>query len=160
MTSVAILIFFVIFIIFVCKISNYKKTKSMHSKKKHQMHMPNLGHCGPNCKCGPVCKHTMYDRVNYSDSQVHGSHDAQMGLNELEQDTQTRGYVPYANQPDHVGNMWKTDQSQMNTMCNGDSKIYSYESDIQTPMRGKMVNMDVGDVSGMHIVSRFGSTSS
>lgn len=158
MTSIAILIFVIIFIIFMCKIHNYSKTKSMTHKKKH--HMPNRGHCGPNCKCGPVCKHNMYSRMDHSDSQAHGVHDAQMGLNELEQDTQTRGFVPYANQPDHVGNMWKTDQSQINETCHGPSKIHSYTADIQTPMRGKVVNMGVDDVSNMHVMSRFGCTAS
>jgi len=159
MTSIAILIFVIIFIIFVCKV-RYSKQKYMAHKKKYHAHTLSRGHCGPNCKCGPVCKHDMYSRMDHSDSQAHGAHDEQMGLNDLEQHTQTRGFVPYANQPDHVGNMWKTDQSQINEVCHGPSKIHSYTADVQTPMRGKVVNMGVNDVSNMHVISRFGCTAS
>lgn len=144
MTSVAILIFFIIFIIFVSASHNSRKQKKMQPKRAPRIHISK-------------CKHTEDPHHVHSDLHV----DAPvMGLNELEQDTQTRGYVPYANQPDHVGNLWKSDQSQINESCHGPSQIHSYQADIQTPMREKVVNLGVNGVSDMHIMSRFGCISS
>lgn len=80
-----------------------------------------------------------------------------VGLTEVEQHTRSRGYVPHANQPDHVANLWKCDQSQ----CSQDDSISrnEYYTDKAQP-RSKSVNMLTEDVSNMHKVSRFAATRS
>lgn len=87
---------------------------------------------------------------------------AQKGLNELEQTTQSRGYIPHANQPNHVANMWKCDQSQKAArIYDGTGReVGTIESDDHVIVRGKTVNLCVGDASEMHLTSRFSSTSS
>ena len=154
MTSIAILTIFVIFIIFVSRSGrSYKQKKksvrfmlppkSMH--KCHHKHTCNCAHCR---------------KQHIPDMVIDFVGNENSGLNELEQDTQTKGFVPYANQPNHVDNMWKSDQSQGTEAYSGANEISLYESDIQTPMRAKMVNMDIDDTSNMHIMSRFGCTGS
>lgn len=84
-------------------------------------------------------------------------HASVMGLNEVELNTRSRGYVPHANQPNHVANLWKCDQSH----CDQDESLYrnEYNTDI-TPMRTPAAHMTNDDVSNMHLTSRFGSVTS
>jgi hypothetical protein len=154
MTGIAVLIFLVIFIIITCSVHNSPK------KYQHKQGTNMQRKCGyPKCKCPAGkcgCKHSVSMRGMESN---HVMHDQMSGLQELEQDTKIRGCVPYANQPDHVGNMWKSDQSQTSESCGRDAS-QSYEDDIETPMRGKVVNLHPSDSSNMHIISRFGCTPS
>jgi hypothetical protein len=78
-------------------------------------------------------------------------------INDAAQDTQTRGLVPSANQPDHGLNMWKSEASTFAGIpddTDGDGAISYFES------KGKLVNQSVKDVSDMHLSSRFASESS
>jgi hypothetical protein len=79
----------------------------------------------------------------------------QRGLNDVEQSTISRGVVPYQNQPDHVANLWKCDYSHPRTLEGAGCLDTIFASDYPTPLRGAMVNQNVGDVSNMHLVSRF-----
>lgn len=83
------------------------------------------------------------------------------GLNELEQNNVSRGTVPLANQPDHTQNLWKCDQSHDSgdLNCTDTHNGESITAEIYTPIRGKAVNQGLGDISDMHMVSRFGTTS-
>jgi hypothetical protein len=79
------------------------------------------------------------------------------GLNEVEQNTKSRGIVPYANQPNHVANLWKGDHSH----CSQEEAIdRNDEKSDAMPRRNKVMNMGRDQVSNMHIVSRWGCTSS
>lgn len=82
------------------------------------------------------------------------------GLNEIEQTTQSRGYIPYANQPDHVANLWKCDQSHCENLSKDRDEMQDYIADVYIPSRAKVVNLHIKDASNMHITSRFASTSS
>lgn len=87
------------------------------------------------------------------DSQTHS------GLKEIEQTPRSRGMVPTQNQPDHIANLWKCDSSLSNIMvCEQMDKPIAY--DFVTPLRGKVVNMNVNEASEMQKISRFGSVSS
>ena len=85
------------------------------------------------------------------------THPKSYGLREIEQGTSSRGHVPYANQPDHTANLWKTDPSH----CDQDTLLVrnEYQSDF-TPQRNKYTNFDVAGASNMHLTSRFVAESS
>jgi hypothetical protein len=77
-------------------------------------------------------------------TQSHG------GLREVEMTPVSRGVVPVQNQPNHVANLWKCDlfQSQSNTMvCEQADTPVAF--DFITPVRGKVVDMDVKDALDM-----------
>lgn len=161
MSSTSILVIFVILVIYMF----YGHGNSI-KKVSHRQ-----SYAKPTHRHGPGCRHANPHR-DHSDPHDHLANDERqhqvLGLNELEQDPQTRGFVPYANQPDHVGNMWKTDRSQSGASecgctseCPHNTKKYnSYESDIYTPLRERAINQNIADVSNMHIISRFGCVSS
>lgn len=93
--------------------------------------------------------------VNKLDTKSEG------GLREIEMTPISRGIVPVQNQPNHVANLWKCDisQSQSNAMvCEEADTPVAF--DFITPVRGKIVNMDVDDSANMQKISRFGSVSS
>jgi len=78
-------------------------------------------------------------------------------INDAAQDTQSRGLVPSANQPDHTGGLWKSEDSSFAGIpddTDGDVANEYYAS------KGKIVNQNVNDASNMHIISRFSSESS
>jgi hypothetical protein len=77
------------------------------------------------------------------------------GLNDLTQDTSSRGFMPLNNQPNHTTNLWKSGCSHPD-IDNLGNIITSVSSDLQTPIRGKVVYYTPHDVSNMHLVSRFG----
>lgn len=155
MDSMGILIVFIIFIIYMWYRCPAARGKSV-SRKMYSR--PRL--IAPVHSDGSECTNPHSHHRDHSDPHGYNAQYEIVGLNELEQDPQTRGFVPYANQPDHIGNMWKSDQSQSNGSGCGSNKYNSYEADIYTPIRDMAVNQDLFDVSNMHILSRFGSTSS
>jgi hypothetical protein len=74
---------------------------------------------------------------------------------DVEQDPRSRGLVPQQKQPDHIANLWKCDHSQpkhANTVCSERDARFTYG----VTMRRPVVNQNVGDVSNMHKISRFG----
>jgi hypothetical protein len=78
-------------------------------------------------------------------------------LNDAAQDTQSRGLVPSANQPDHNLNLWKSEASTFAGIpddTDGDAANEYFAS------KGKLVNQNVDDVSNMHMASRFSSEGS
>jgi hypothetical protein len=95
------------------------------------------------------------------------------GLNDMEQTPQTRGYVPMMNQPDHISNLWKSDDSQQN---NNSPYKQEYKEkylnefmvvaptnappEKETPIKASAVSMSVKDTSKSHITTRFASDSS
>lgn len=80
------------------------------------------------------------------------------GLNELEQSTRSRGYVPEILQPNHTANLWKCEYSHPQ-MSNGHLDTV-FASDYPTPIRGGAVHLNVSDNSCAHKLSRFGSVDS
>lgn len=84
-------------------------------------------------------------------------HAAVAGLHEVELNTRTRGYVPHANQPNHVANLWKCDQSHCDQEDMTDRNEYNSEANV---VRGAVVNMSNDDASNMHLTSRFGGVKS
>jgi hypothetical protein len=86
----------------------------------------------------------------------------QKGLNELEQDTMFRGVIPQQNQPDHIANLWKCENSHPKILEGAGAGCMDtvFASDYPTPLRGAAVNQNVDDVSNMHLVSRFAVTRS
>lgn len=83
-------------------------------------------------------------------------HASVMGLHEVEQNTRMRGYVPHANQPNHVSNLWKCDQSQ----CTQDDMMMRNDYMTDTaPVRAPS-GADAQDSSNMHITSRFATVPS
>ena len=78
-------------------------------------------------------------------------------INDAAQDTQSRGLVPSANQPDHIEGFWKSEDSSFVGIpddTDGDVANAYYAS------KGKIVNQNVSEVSNMHITSRFSSETS
>jgi hypothetical protein len=73
-------------------------------------------------------------------------------LNEAEQDTQTRGSVPPMNQPDHVANFWKSDQSQSSEFYQN-NKQDMFDKYMGT--KGSAAIMNPTQASNMHVTSRF-----
>lgn len=73
-------------------------------------------------------------------------------LNEAEQDTQTRGSVPPMNQPDHVANFWKSDQSQSSEFYQN-NKQDMFDKYMGT--KGSAATMNPTQASNMHVTSRF-----
>lgn len=82
------------------------------------------------------------------------------GINDMEQTTVTRGYVPTANQPDHVANLWKCDQSHCDTPNQYNDELQDQVADVYIPSRTKVVNLHLKDASDMHVTSRFSSVAS
>lgn len=78
-------------------------------------------------------------------------------VHETEQDTQTRGVVPSMNQPNHIANFWKSDQSQTSdgSDCDKQSTLDFYRCS-----KNNAVNQDTKDVSNMHLTSRFATLKS
>lgn len=74
-----------------------------------------------------------------------------VGMHELELDTQVRGQVPHANQPDHTSNLWKCDRSH----SSHEDILEGFVNADDYMNRAKIVNQDVKDSSDMHIMSRF-----
>lgn len=109
-------------------------------------------------------KHKMYSEPpSYYSADVErtavieGDTMTQRGLNELEQDTRSRGIVPEADQPNHIANLWKCDAEIPIKDCAYSSPmVYDYD----TQLRDKVVNMDQNENLNMHVLSRFGSTCS
>ncbi len=87
--------------------------------------------------------------IKPDDLELDDNEPSTYGLNELEQTTQSRGMVPTLNQPDHTSNLWKCDQSQYS--IDGQS----YEADICTPLRSKVISQSPSDISRSHLTSRF-----
>lgn len=78
-------------------------------------------------------------------------------LNDAAQDTQSRGIVPNANQPDHSMNMWKSEDSSFAGIPDDSTED---AANAYYASKGKLVNQDVSDVSNMHMTSRFSSEGS
>jgi hypothetical protein len=97
-------------------------------------------------------------RYRLCDSDNAVNNDRQRGLSELQQTPRSRGLVPGVNQPDHISNLWKCDQSHPKIRSDGQYDT-SFGSDYPTYIRGAVVNMQVEDVSGMHL-TRFGAINS
>jgi hypothetical protein len=81
------------------------------------------------------------------------------GMNELENSTQSRGRVPYANQPNHIANRWKCDYTHPMAKSNKDGVVnIDFTEDTYSPLRSAVTNMNVQDCSDQHLSTRFGST--
>lgn len=146
MFSIALLVFLIIFAIFIMFIySKYYAKKSHTNNKKHSTH-----------------DKTLYgqqdtSRPNAIDEQTQEVH---IGLNEMDQNTASRGRIPFANQPDHTANMWKTHRShddEPNCIHQEDNSV---NAEVFTPVRGKVVNMKTDSASNMHLTSRFATSKS
>ncbi len=113
------------------------------------------------CNC-PKCKRENAGKHNdiFAGELLSESSLQQRGLNDLVQDTGSRGYVPYQNQPDHVANFWKCDYSHARQQEGAGCLDTVFASDYPTPLRGAAVNQDVGGVSNMHLISRFAAVRS
>lgn len=111
------------------------------------------------CNCAKCNKQRMMKQFNMRQMpEVQDS--MQRGLFDMEQDTVSRGIVPYQNQPDHIANLWKCDYSHPKTLEGAGCLDTIFASDYPTPLRGSAVNQSVGDVSNMHLISRFATISS
>ncbi len=112
------------------------------------------------CKCGGLhCPECRLIHIQSFHNEFEENSPTSRGLNEIEQTTRSRGYIPEVNQPNHTANLWKCDQSHPQLKNDGQRDTV-FDSDYPTPLRGSMVNMNVYDVSDMHLLSRFGSINS
>ncbi|MGL5936557.1 MAG: hypothetical protein ACRCZI_13165 [Cetobacterium sp.] len=139
---ISVIIVIMILLILVKAIGKRKTRKQLSSKQQNPLynHSDNPTY---DLGCGNGSR-----KVACSDDL----HASVMGLHEVEQNTRSRGYIPHANQPNHVANLWKCDQSQCNQEDMSDRN--EYNSDI-TPVRNPVVQMDSNGSSNMHITSRF-----
>ena len=81
----------------------------------------------------------------------------QQSMHETVLDTQSRGYVPPMNQPDHIANFWKTDTSQYDGQAYGDNQD---TFDVYMCTKNNAINQTMADASHMHLASRFLTLSS
>ncbi len=141
MAGILLVILFVLIFLMSCQKKSVVKSKCTCKSVKPESHFTDIDD-----------ERIAVDKL---DTKSHG------GLREIEMTPVSRGMVPIQNQPNHIANLWKCDlsQSQANTMvCEEADTPVAF--DFITPVRGKVVNMDVDEASNMQKISRFGSISS
>lgn len=134
------LIFGVLFLIFIISM--------LPTKKNHRSRR---------CACGKKHCEACAEQAAEFNTEIEQS-PISAGMNEIDQTTWSRGFVPNPQQPNHTANLWKCEYSHPNIRDGQRETVF--ESDYPTPMRGSAVNMRIGDISDMHIISRFGATNS
>lgn len=99
------------------------------------------------------CRHKTDNRFAIEENYLNDA-TIPKGLHEMSQDTLSRGYVPFQDQPDHVSNMWKVDYSHPYTDDKGRHQT-SFSSDLGTPLRINRTHINTCDNSNMHLFTRF-----
>lgn len=113
-------------------------------------------------------KRSLLDSLCDENSAYCIDHDVQpQGLNDIEQTPQSRGYVPYSNQPDHISNLWKSDSSQQTSSKYQEHYLGEYfgnnpndNRDDLTRFSKKVKNVNVSGNSASHKISRYASDTS
>ncbi len=77
-----------------------------------------------------------------------------LSLREIERDTQSRGFVATANQPDHTANFWKSDVSQSADVDKDDNND---SANLYLCAKISSVGSSTEQSSDTHLISRFGS---